>query len=123
MCNDPAAVQDAVIPQRRRERRSPASQLRTALLGLSQGHGELLSHHERPWASVTFSGAHHTLGIEFSGTEAIAAGEQLIATVPEHEFAIPRQLVADVAVVSVEHTTLPAPRLVVTLEVLMLEDC
>ena len=41
---------------------------------------------------------------------------------PDHEFTIPRQLVADAAVVAVEHTTLPEQRLEVTAELLLLED-
>ncbi len=50
-------------------------------------------------------------------------GEQFIAALPEHEFTLPRQLVADAAVVSVEHATLPEPRLTVELELLLLDDC
>jgi len=40
----------------------------------------------------------------------------------DHEFAIPGQLVADVSVISVDQATLPEPRMVVELELLLLED-
>jgi len=60
--------------------------------------------------------------IAFTGAEAVAAGEAFIDALPDHEFTIPRQLVADAAVVAVEHTTLPEQRLEVTAELLLLED-
>lgn len=53
---------------------------------------------------------------------AIAAAEALIEALPEHEFTIPDQLVADAAIVSVEQVALPEPRIVVELELLLLED-
>jgi hypothetical protein len=97
-------------------------QLLIAIIELGQGKGELLRHAEQPWASATFSGARHTLAFAFCGDEAIEAGETLIALLPEHEFNIPGQLVADAAVVAVEHQLLPAPRLEVTVEVLLLDE-
>jgi hypothetical protein len=106
----------------RRTIRGPAAHLRDALLTLAGYRGELLRHSERPWASVTFTGVRHSIVLAFTGTEGVAAGERLIAALPDHEFAIPRQLVADAAVVSVEHTALPEPRLVTELELLLLED-
>ena len=58
----------------------------------------------------------------FNGREAIEAGERMIDALPEHEFAIPHQLVADAAVSEVIHTVLPAPRLEIEAEVLLLEE-
>jgi hypothetical protein len=43
-------------------------------------------------------------------------------TLPDHEFLIPRQLVADAAVLSAEHNLLPEPRLLVEAQLLLLED-
>ncbi len=60
--------------------------------------------------------------LAFNGAAAIAAAEALIAALPDHEFAIPGQLVADASVVSVDQTALPEPRMVVELELLLLED-
>ncbi|MBW8755207.1 MAG: hypothetical protein JF595_13845 [Sphingomonadales bacterium] len=103
-------------------RRRPWRALLSAVMGLAGGKAELLRHVERPWASVTFSGSRHRLTLAFTGAEALAAAEHFIAALPEHEFAIPRQLVADAAVVSVEHETLPQPKLTVEVELLLLED-
>ena len=107
---------------RRRTRRTPWMQLLSALLDLAQGQAELVRHAERAWASVTFSGTRHSVVLAFTGTEAVAVGEGLIDLLPDHEFAIPGQLVADAAVVRVEHALLPEPRLEVEIEVLMLDE-
>lgn len=93
-----------------------------AITALAGGQAQLTHHVERGWASVTFAGTRHTMMLAFAGSEAVAAGEYLIAQLPEHEFAIPRQLVADAAVVSVEHDILPEPKLVVEIELLLLDD-
>lgn len=98
-------------------------QLLTALLELAGGKAELVSHAERTWASATFSGTRHTIRLDFSGADAIAAGEALIDAVAEHEFALPRQIVADASVVAVEHTTLPQPVMAVEIVLLLLDDC
>lgn len=108
--------------QARPARRGPWMQLLSALLTLAGGKAELLRHAERPWASVTFSGTRHTIALAFSGMDAVAAGELFIAALPDHEFAIPRQLVADAAIVAVEHTAQPEMRLMVEVELLLLED-
>ena len=102
--------------------RTPWLPLLSALMELAGGKAELLRHAERNWASVTFCGTRHTIVLAFTGAEAVAAGEALIAALPDHEFAIPRQLVADAAVVAVQHSLLPEPRLEVTAELLLLED-
>lgn len=106
------------IPGRRR----PWAVLLSAVLNLAGGKAELLRHVERPWASVTFTGTRHTIALAFTGAEAVAAGEAFIAALPEHEFAIPRQLVADAAVISVEQTMLPEPKLTLEMELLLVED-
>jgi hypothetical protein len=103
-------------------RRDPANQLLAALFALGGGHGALLRHEERAWASITFAGSRHTLAFRFLGDAAVAAGEAFLAALPEHEFAIPRKLVADAAVVAVRHTLLPAPCLEVECEVLVLDE-
>ncbi len=99
-----------------------AGHLRQALLGLSAGHGRVVRHCEKPWASVTFEGARHTVELSFDGAEGVAAGETLIETLADHEFAIPGQLVADANVIAVDHSLLPEPRLAVTCELLLLKD-
>lgn len=93
-----------------------------AVLALAAGKAQLAHHIERGWASVTFAGTRHTMSLVFAGAEAVAAGEAFIAALPEHEFAIPRQLVADAVVISAEHAMLPEPRLAIEIELLLLED-
>jgi hypothetical protein len=119
---DLAADRAMLSALRRGARRTPWMPLVSALLELAGGKAELLRHSERGWASVTFTGSRHDVTLSFAGIEAVAAGEKFIAALPDHEFAIPRQLVADAAVLSVEHTMLPEPRLVVEAQLLLLED-
>ncbi len=100
----------------------PWAQLLSALLGLAGGKAELLRHAETPWASVTFSGSRHTIALAFTGAEAVAAGEEFILALPEHEFAIRGQIVADAALTAVHHELLPEPRLTVEAELLLLME-
>lgn len=105
-----------------RTRRTAADRLRAALADLHQHRGQVLAHTEKAWASITFAGTRHSLAILFAGDEAVEAGEQFVAALPDHEFAIPGQLVADAGVVEVEHRLLPELRLVVRCELLLLEE-
>lgn len=102
--------------------RGTGARLVAELLALANGRGTLIEHRQRGWASVTFNGTRHELGFRFEGEEAIAGGEVLIAALSEHEFSIPRQLVADAVVVSVNHAMFPAPLLEIRCEVLMLDE-
>lgn len=106
----------------RTARRTSADRLREALLDLAEGKAQVVSHSEKAWASVTFAGARHRVTLRFTGAAAVEAGETFIAELPEHEFAIPHQLVADAAVTAADHRLLPDPQLTVTSEVLMLEE-
>ena len=72
-----------------------------------------------PWASITFAGTRHTVSMCFSGIAAVEGGEALIALLPDHEFAIPGQLVADATVIAVDHRVMPEPRMAVTCELLL----
>jgi hypothetical protein len=113
---------DAVTaPPPARHRRGPGDHLREVLLALTRDKGAILAHREKRWASITFAGARHRLELAFEGEEAIAAGELFIAFLPEHEFAIPGQLVADAAVTEVDHRLEP-PRMTVKCELLLLEE-
>ncbi len=106
----------------RRAPLGPAGHLGQAMLELAAGHGRIVRHCEKPWASVTFEGARHTVELTFDGAEGVAAGEVLIETLANHEFAIPGQLVADANVIAVDHSLLPEPRLAVICELLLLKD-
>ena len=112
---------DTIVPRPRAGRRTPTVRLREQLLELARGQATLLAHDEMAWASVTFAGVRHRVELTFEGAEAVEAGECFIAFLPEHEFVIPGQLVADAAVTAVDHRLEP-PRLAVTCELLLLEE-
>ena len=103
-------------------RRSTGEKLAAALLALGEGKGRIASHSESSWASITFAGTRHRVVLEFCGDEAVEAGECFIVFLPEHEFAIPGQIVADAAITEVDHTAGEAPVLRVTCELLLLEE-
>ena len=103
-------------------RRSASERLREELQALARGDAQFVSHSEKTWASVTFAGARHRLDHLFPGEAAVEAGENFIAYLPEHEFYIPRQLVADAAVTAVGHRIGADPRLEVLIELLLLDE-
>ncbi len=105
-----------------RPRRTLADRVRLALLAITSGHGTVLSHEEKCWASITFSGTRHEVVMEFCGPEAVAAGEELIEQLPDHEFALPNQLVADATISKVDHRFGAMERLAVTAVLLLLEE-
>lgn len=119
---DPAAIHSMRQTLTRPARRSAWMHLLAELLALAQGKAELVSHSERAWASATFAGSRHRVVLRFAGLDAQAAGEMFIDQLPEHEFTLPRQLVADAAVMAVTQTALPRPVLEVETELLLLED-
>lgn len=102
--------------------RQPALQLLTQVMKLAGPQAELLCHAERPWASATFSGTRHTIMLAFEGESGMEAGDLYCERLPEHEFAISHQLVADAAVLEVTTDMLSTPRLVVEAQFLLLED-
>ena len=91
-------------------------------MALAGKRGRLIAHSEQPWASATFTGSRHSLDLAFDGAGDVAVAEQFIAVLPDHEFAIPGQIVADATITSVSQTSLPVPRLTLTAEVLLLDD-
>ena len=112
----------SAFPSRPSRPRGAWVRLLSQLLALAGPRAEFLRHTERPWSSATFSGTRHTVVLAFSGTEAIACGETFIAALPDHEFAIPGQLVADAAVVAVDHANVPTPRMTIEAELLLLDE-
>lgn len=112
-----------IVPRAKPARKAPWLRLLSQVLQLAGNEAEFLRHAEKPWASATFSGARHTIVLAFEGLAASENGEVFIAALPEHEFSFPRYLVADAAIVSVEHRQLPTVRLEVEFELLLLEHC
>ena len=103
--------------------RAPWKRVIRAVLDLAGVEAQLVRHAEKPWASVTFSGARHTIVLVFDGAEAIEAADLFIAALPDHEFTISGRLVADATIHAVDQRTLPAPRTIVEAELLVLDDC
>ncbi len=106
----------------RRPRRTLADRVRGALLQMAGDSGTVLGHSEKAWASITFAGTRHEVVLEFCGPQAVAAGEELIERLPDHEFALPGQLVADATVTKVDHRFGAMERLEVTAVLLLLEE-
>ena len=104
-----------------KRRRTTGERLIAALQDLAQHRAAIARHSESSWASITFAGTRHRVELAFEGAVAVEAGECFIAFLPEHEFAIPGQLVADAAVVEVDHRLDP-PLMRVTCELLLLEE-
>lgn len=102
--------------------RGGTARLREVLMQLAGGQAEIASHSEKSWASITFAGTRHRLELVFAGEQAVAAGEMFIVFLPEHEFMLPGQLVADAAVTAVDHRLAPEPRLLVSIELLVLDE-
>jgi hypothetical protein len=105
-----------------RPRRTLADRVRAGLMALTGGAGTVLAHEEKAWASITFAGTRHAVVLEFCGPDAVAAGEELIERLPDHEFALPGQLVADATVTKVDHRFGAMERLEVTAVLLLLEE-
>jgi hypothetical protein len=105
-----------------RPRRTTADRVRAALMALTGGAGTVLSHDEKPWASITFSGTRHEVVLEFCGADAVTGGEDLIERLPDHEFTLPGQLVADATITKVDHRFGAMERLEVTAVLLLLEE-
>ncbi len=105
-----------------RPRRTLADRVRSSLMQITGGAGTVLGHEEKAWASITFAGTRHEVVLEFCGADAVAAGEELIERLPDHEFALPGQLVADATVTKVDHRFGAMERLEITAVLLLLED-
>jgi hypothetical protein len=119
---DPAehgAMQASLRPRRQGR---PWLQLLNAVLSLAGEHAALLSHSETAWASITFSGNRHAITVEFTGHAGSDAAERFIEMLPDHEFDIPRMLVADAAIVAVRQVMVPERRITIDVELLLLDE-
>lgn len=110
------------MARRYRPRRTTGDRVREAVLMLAEGRADLLTHEEKPWTSITFSGTRHEITLVFNGRKAVEVGEEFIANLPEHEFTIPGQLVADATVREVDHHFGEDERMMVSTVLLLLEE-
>lgn len=94
---------DVARPIRSRGMRGPWLVLLNQVLALAGPEARFERHGEKAWSSATFSGARHIIVLHFAGVDGIAGGEAFIAALPDHEFDIPGRLVADAAIISVDH--------------------
>ena len=78
-------------------------------------------HSQKPWQSITFAGIRHDFRFAFKGAQAVEIAEQFIINLPDHQFNLPNHLVADAAVVEVDHQVDP-PLLRLTFEMLLLDE-
>lgn len=104
-----------------RQRLTSGEKLLRSVLGLAGPHATLVSQRETPWASITFSGARHSIVLAFHGWEACDDAENLIVELPDHDFTIPGVLVADATVTRTNQELLPSPRMEVELDLLLLD--
>lgn len=124
MLLDPGAFETksvAQTPAPLRAATTTADRLLRAIREIAGPLAEFVSHGETPWASITFSGARHRLVLRFAGSDAVSDGENFVAILPEHEFKLRRELVADAAVTRVDHELLPSPLMEVECEILLLD--
>ncbi len=75
---------------------------------------EIPESRERPWASVTFTGARHWVALSVGPARA----DEIAAMLPDHEFDLPGHLVADIAVTG---TRVDGDRTVIEIEALTVE--
>lgn len=73
------------------QRHGVASKIINQILGLCGDGAELVSAQQRNWASATFSGARHIVEILAPPTAAMQAS----ALLPEHDFGLHGEIVAD----------------------------
>ena len=102
--------------------RGPWLHLLSQTMDLAGPDAQFLRHGERPWSSATFSGARHTLVLSFDGEDAAEHAEAFAAALPDHEFTIPGQLVADAVIAAVERDNRQPSQVRVEAEFLLLVD-
>lgn len=119
---DQIEIKSALACRPFRPRRTLADRVRAVLMKLTGGAGTVLAHEEKAWASITFAGTRHEVTLEFCGADAVVAGEELIERLPDHEFSLPGQLVADATITKVDHRFGAMERLEITAVLLLLEE-
>ncbi len=78
--------------------RSPGSLIASQIAALAGNRVTVAMKHERPWASITFTGTRHSFAVEWEGTAEPDEMHNLAKALPDHEFAIPGYFVADILV-------------------------
>lgn len=102
-------------------RHDPATALIRALLTLAAGHATLEEHRGTSWASATFSGMRHVMQLRFDGDQGVQTADWLARILPEHEFSISGQIVADIAIADRHRRDEGAPSMTLIIEALTVE--
>jgi hypothetical protein len=89
--------------------------LTNALLKLATP-AEIPASRERPWASITFTGARHWVSLSVGPARA----REIAALLPDYEFNLPGHLVADIVVTG---TKPDGDRILLEIEALTVETC
>jgi hypothetical protein len=119
---EPAGRCAMVETLRRQGARGPWLSILQQVLQLAGPETQFVHHAERAWSSTTYSGAYHLFRLSFSGADAVEAGENFIAALPDHEFTVPGRLVAKATIVSAEHSLIDGPLLALEAELLVLDE-
>lgn len=75
-----------------------AARLIHSVLDLCGPGSELIGAHEREWASASFSGARHSLDLLVPANDEGSPLPDAVRLLPDHEFALTSQIVADCSV-------------------------
>jgi hypothetical protein len=98
-------------------RKTPSRSLVRALQALMP-EASIAILHERPWHSLTFSGAQICLSVALPVTPA-EQRSAIVQLLENHEFSLPRQLVADIAI---SETAILGGQYRLIIDALLLED-
>jgi hypothetical protein len=90
-----------------------------ALLTMLPG-AQVIARRERSWHSATFGGSRVTLCLQVPMTEDDAALVDFRQILPDHDFALKKGMVADIAIVEEQRTS--AMDLSITIEILLLDE-
>lgn len=101
---------------------APNPDVAEALMRLADGHGRLLWHHSKQWASRSFVGSRDELCLEYMGAEAMAAGTALADQLGELEFRLPGRTVTETLLGFNTRLQKPMPRFVAVFELLLVKD-
>lgn len=89
----PGDPHDGTKPQR-----DPGSLLASQIEALAGNRVRVTQLHERAWASITFSGTRYSFSIDCTSAAEPDELKNLAKALPDHEFAIPGNFVADILV-------------------------
>lgn len=100
----------------------PNADVAAELMRLADGHGRLLWHHSKQWASANLAGSRDELCLEYIGAEAMAAGTALADQLAELPFRLAGRIVADATLGFNRRLQKPMPRFVAVFELLLVKD-